>query len=837
MIKTGSINETDKQLGYAHLLEHLAFKKGKNFKKQSVTNFLKQQGLQVGKHYNAVTNYDYTLYQVKIPNNNLQLQRKIILFFADILNGLQFTEKDLETEKKIVLAEKNAREKPDKIFNLKLGNSLYKKRLPIGTEKSIKKATTQKIRAFYKKWYQPKNCAIFVVGNINLKKIYTDISDVLGTISNGNSEIFETKSIFETLENNTTIFQKNDKLKQTKLTILLALKRSENSEKDIFNAILRNRIKRVLDENNIQNTIFYDYFLSDVGYFTITSNTDNSKEVLRLIFTELKRLKDFKISKKELEFYKNRNSRKNVKNDFSNIFIMDEVVKNYLKNKTFEYQKNTDKNITISDIDNYKKLFFANLKNLIYIENSTEKITNQDIKNLLQNVQNQYIEPYKFQKKTQKQKVISKIKDLEIKKITPQKPISINYFSKLNVTKLTYQNGINILLKPIKNGTKKYSIIAKANGGYKTISDKNYHKFESAESYVSLGGVANLSSTEKENYLSDKSFGLSLTILDFERLIHAHTTQKNQKDFFKFLNATLTDVKPNKYEFDKVITEKINYLKNKPIKSLSSDKDKLTATLLGDYFPNRKLEKSEKDYKELDVFEMKKFYDKAFKYANNWNYVIVGDFSVNEIIPLLNKYIGSLKTTLNSIKNTGFNYSKLPEYQKNRIHNKNKNYILVSYFHYNCINLKENLLLLMYEKYLQLKITELLRKKRGFVYAPSVELHTKNAIAMLKIDYYCDVNLFEKSKKTINDYLRKRNKFKLNDILFEQVKMQVKLEYNKFLSSEDLYLWSSKLIENTQNINELENINNLFANITKEDFFNFIIKANKNKVIKTIEFN
>lgn len=850
LIRAGAVNETDLQLGYAHLLEHLIFKKGKRFKKQSVTDFFKQQGLQVGKHYNATTNYDYTLYQIKIPSDaDVDLQRKIFLFFADVLDGLLLTNNDLETERKIVLAEKNIREKPTEIFEFKLGKSLYKSRLPIGTEQSIMQATTENIRAFYNRWYQPQNSAVFVVGDIDLPQTDRIVTEVLSEISNKNDCAFQKESIFENLENNTIFIRQNKALENTKTTVLLALKQSETLDKNkslkkVFNAILEDRIVKNLTKDSFYNSFFYHYFLSDVGYFTISLNTNKSQKALEIIFTELERLQKFGISEQELEFYKNKiRNKKHLKN-FSNSFIIDKVVSSFIQNNIFEYQVKNDITelnlVTVSDIDAYKNLFFSNLKNLIFVEKSTEQITKDSIKSVFEEIGKQKIEPFYFVEKTKQQKQNITQKELKIEKLMPQKPIETNYFSNLDITKLSYENGINVLLKPIKNGSKEFSIIATANGGYTNIPNNDFYKFETAESYVGLGGIANLTNSEKDDYLSDKSFGLSLTISDFERLIHAHTSQKDQAEFFKFLYATLTSTKPNKSEFDKVIDEEIHALQNKSFKPLIDDKDKLIAVLSGDYFPDRRTSKTEKDYRALDVFEMQKFYERAFKFANKWNYVIVGDFFVDSIAPVLDMYIGNLKSTKNPMKNPAFDYQNLPKYQRLKSHNANKNYVLVLYSDYSSKNLTDNILFSMYESYLRLKITELLREKNGLVYSPTVEMQTKmtdNPVAMIKIEYYCDKTMFQKSKEIIHKYLSEIIENELNELVFNQVKEQVKLEYQKVFSSQNIYLWSSALIKNVHNIEDLNDINDIFVRITKKRFNDFIIRLRENQRTKIIEVN
>ena len=63
-VKTGSINESDKNTGVSHFLEHLLFKGSENLKTGEFDKVLESKGGQV----NAATSKDFTHYYVEIPS-------------------------------------------------------------------------------------------------------------------------------------------------------------------------------------------------------------------------------------------------------------------------------------------------------------------------------------------------------------------------------------------------------------------------------------------------------------------------------------------------------------------------------------------------------------------------------------------------------------------------------------------------------------------------------------------------------------------------------------------------------------------------------------------------
>ena len=54
-VRSGSLNETEKELGIAHFVEHMAFNGTKNFPNNSVIKFMEEAGLVFGLDSNAYT--------------------------------------------------------------------------------------------------------------------------------------------------------------------------------------------------------------------------------------------------------------------------------------------------------------------------------------------------------------------------------------------------------------------------------------------------------------------------------------------------------------------------------------------------------------------------------------------------------------------------------------------------------------------------------------------------------------------------------------------------------------------------------------------------------------
>ena len=97
-IKTGSINETDKNNGVSHFLEHLFFKGTTNHAPGEFDKILETKGAIT----NAATSKDFTHYYITIPSEYFNLALEM---HADMLSNPLIPGKELERERKVVIEE------------------------------------------------------------------------------------------------------------------------------------------------------------------------------------------------------------------------------------------------------------------------------------------------------------------------------------------------------------------------------------------------------------------------------------------------------------------------------------------------------------------------------------------------------------------------------------------------------------------------------------------------------------------------------------------------------------------------------------------------------------
>ncbi|MCE9584768.1 MAG: insulinase family protein [Planctomycetes bacterium] len=182
---TGSLNETDRQRGIAHYLEHMAFNGSENFKPGSLIPFFQSLGMQFGRDQNAFTNMEQTTFQLSLPDTKPETLGKGLLFFADVLFRLSLTPEEIDAERQIIQEERrrglSARQRTsDYLMEHIAPGSLFGQRDTIGTEATINGVKQEDFKDYYGKWYAASNATVMVVADADPNDIIKAITGTFG---------------------------------------------------------------------------------------------------------------------------------------------------------------------------------------------------------------------------------------------------------------------------------------------------------------------------------------------------------------------------------------------------------------------------------------------------------------------------------------------------------------------------------------------------------------------------------------------------------------------------------------------------------------------------------
>ena len=166
-VKVGSRDETLKQAGITHFIEHLIFKGTETVKANEMASRIESLGGSI----NAFTSYDNTVYHIVVPKQAFEEGLDLLV---DAVYNPSFPEDEVVKENKVVLEEiKMGEDDPQRklfkeLFAIAYDGKPYGRPI-IGYEETVKGIKREDIRQYFKSHYEPENMVIVIVGDFDEK--------------------------------------------------------------------------------------------------------------------------------------------------------------------------------------------------------------------------------------------------------------------------------------------------------------------------------------------------------------------------------------------------------------------------------------------------------------------------------------------------------------------------------------------------------------------------------------------------------------------------------------------------------------------------------------------
>ncbi|MAV02307.1 MAG: peptidase M16 [Rhodobacteraceae bacterium] len=172
-INTGGRNETLKQNGIAHFLEHMAFKGTQSRSALDIAQAIEN----VGGYINAYTSKEMTAYYARVLENDVPLAIDVI---SDILLNPIFDQRELETERGVILQEiGQSLDTPDDVIfdwlqeaafpNQPLGRTI------LGPSELVKNFSREDLLEFVSEQYGPEQMVLSAAGSVDHEKIVSQV--------------------------------------------------------------------------------------------------------------------------------------------------------------------------------------------------------------------------------------------------------------------------------------------------------------------------------------------------------------------------------------------------------------------------------------------------------------------------------------------------------------------------------------------------------------------------------------------------------------------------------------------------------------------------------------
>lgn len=186
LVQTGSYHERNHELGYAHFVEHLAFRTLRGVP-DGVFATLEKLGASTSPHSNGVTGPFETQYRLDdLPAHDPAALPASLAILRAIADGIVFDEEGVARERKVIFNERlthNAMMASARADELEFlpprntdlhGNELASlfsssrvaRRAPFGTTETLEAATAARLRTFYERWYRPERMVLAIAGDV-----------------------------------------------------------------------------------------------------------------------------------------------------------------------------------------------------------------------------------------------------------------------------------------------------------------------------------------------------------------------------------------------------------------------------------------------------------------------------------------------------------------------------------------------------------------------------------------------------------------------------------------------------------------------------------------------
>ena len=856
-IKAGSLMENEKQLGLAHLLEHMAFNGSKNFPKRDVDSYLNSIGLSIGADFNAFTGRENTVYEFQIPINKKGAIEKGVFILSDIASNLSLEPEAFERERKIV--EEEWREDAgfedkyyDQVLSSLLNNSLHFKRKPIGEIEIIRNFEYDDAIAYYKKWYQPNAMAIFAVGNVDPKIIENLIKKYFSDKKNTSNNIYPSYRVPDFSENKFVLFQ--DK-KETELNFSIYEKKDnykintfQNYRTSILEILMYSMFENRLNELiYINNPSIVSASLSEAEvtlessykYLTISLKEDVIQKGIEEVYELFESTKRFGFEQQELDLAL-KNYLTNLSQDVNEIdtrdaqsfideytrhFTFDEMISG--RKKEYELAQKISSNLEVEEINSLFQNFFTNQNRIILIT-APERIKNlpseNEVKNYISKVEQSNVEKFVV-KKIQDNLIDFDLKEAEVTKET--------YNELLDLTYLELSNGAKIYLKQTDFDSNKIYLKARSYGGYSHVESEKLSSARYFNKITSLSDIYKFSVPELERIIPLEFASITPFVSRYTEGINGRTITKYTKKWFELLYLTFTDVRFNEELINNFKIENLQIYNNTKNQNSTKFQIKLTDEIYNNH--PRKKSLTDKDISKINIQDIKNIYKERFSDASDFYFIIVGDFKYKEILPYIKKYIGSLPSTFNneyyvdrnirSNKGKGVviqadeNPIKTTEYRFYNREFSNKTKDRVTY----------NLLIDILDKML----FDSIREEQNLVYSIGAgsyfnRSYPENNLSMM-IFYSGEPSNVKKINLGIDKILNQITHGHFDKKTFEEKKMGMLDEYNGAILTNSFWLESiDKFLLNKEPLERIEYIDDIIKSINVNDVTRLAKKIFKN---------
>ncbi|GGE82518.1 M16 family metallopeptidase [Massilia psychrophila] len=671
VVKAGSILEDDDQQGLAHFTEHMAFNGSTHFKKHELVSWLQSIGVKFGADLNAYTSFDETVYILPIPTDKSGNVEQGFLVLKDWAHGLTLTDADIDMERAIVLEEarnaKGAGERINKIVMPKMYNgSRYAQRLPIGQEDILRTFKPDALRRFYRDWYRPDLMAVIVVGDIDPARAAQLVKAHFGGLRNPVPTRVRHDSPIPVRSSTEALVATDPEASGNAVMIRYPVRAARDKAtfadyrdklvRSLFGAMMGNRLQELAQQAKppfIAGASGQQHLTARYEtYFSMAAlGKDGAEPAIAALVQENERARRFGFSAQELE-----RGKKNLMRTFERLYgerektdsdaYVGELIRNFLERESvpgieneYNYARELIPAILLDEMNRYARenIPVDTGKLVLYTGSTKAGTAAPSTEQLLA-----WVDAAARIELTARQEkpMASGLMD------TPPAAGSIVAESAnkaLGLTTLTLSNGVKVILKPTDFANEQIYLGALRPGGITQFAQQDVVNARYANAVVAAMGIKDMSPLDVQKVMAGKTAGVTTGFGPYVDSVGGFAGSTDIDSMLQMLYLKFTNVRRDEDLFTSFLGKQVEGARNVMAQPQAVFADAVVTAMYGaSPWPQRPPRPD--DFAKLNLERAIALYKDRFTSASGMTFIMVGNFDVAKVRPLIATYLASLPT-------------------------------------------------------------------------------------------------------------------------------------------------------------------------------------------------
>jgi zinc protease len=669
VVNAGSILEDDDQRGLAHFLEHMAFNGTARFPKNQLVSYLESVGMRFGPDINASTSFDETIYELQIPTDSASIEGKAFDILEDWARSMSLDTAEITKERGVVIEEwrlgrgADAR-MTDKQLPILLKGSRYADRLPIGDKKTLETFNPAAVARFYSDWYRPDLMAIVAVGDFDPAAIEQLIKSHLSDVPSKPNERARAKYGVPDQDSTLVAIATDKEAEYTTTSVYFKMPRRnsitvggyrQDLTESLFSQMLNDRLDEIRQKPDapfIGAGGGKSTFLGDRDAFTLTAYVPDGGVLrgLDAVLGEAVRVQKHGFTATELS-----RAKQNLLRSYERTFaerdkrqsaqLVGELVRNFLNQEAipgieYEYPlaQRLVPGITLADVNRLASDWLSE-KNRVIAVNAPEKAgvtvpSPAQLLAVLDSVGGRQLAAYDDGNAS---------RPLVSRAPKAASVVATSKIPEVGVTNWTLSNGIHVILKPTDFKADEVLILGTSPGGASVLTPADFPRAREATTLVTEGGVGAFNQIELQKALAGKAASAFPGIGELTEQMFGRGSPKDLETVFQLMYLYFTSPRADSTAVFALKQRFRAALANRGASPDVAFDDTLSVTLSSHHPRTTPVSVATVD--SLDLAASMRFYRDRFADASDFTFVIVGNFTVDSIKPLVLTWLGGLPST------------------------------------------------------------------------------------------------------------------------------------------------------------------------------------------------